>query len=42
MPLAVADAAAKVLTALCQVIAVKGQRMQALAHYAAPLPGNFF
>jgi hypothetical protein len=42
VPLAGAEAAAKVLAALCQVVAVEGRRTQALAHYAAPLPGNFF
>ena len=40
IPLAVLDAAAKVPTALCPVITVKGQRLQALAHYAAPLPAK--
>ncbi len=38
MPLAVFDAATKVPTALCPVITVKGKRLHALAHYAAPLP----
>jgi len=42
MPVAVADAAAKVLAALCPVIAVKGQRMHALAHYAVPCLETFF
>ena len=27
-------------TALCPVIAVKGKRLHALAHYAAPLPAK--
>lgn len=40
MPLAVLDAATKVPTALCPVIAVKGRRLHALAHYAAPLPAK--
>lgn len=41
MPLAVLDSATKVPTALCPVIVVKGQRLHALAHYAAPLPAKF-
>jgi toxin CcdB len=40
VPLAVVDAATKVPTALCPVIMVKGQRLHALAHYAAPLPAK--
>jgi len=40
MPLAVLDVATKVPTALCPVIMVKGQRLHALAHYAAPLPAK--
>ena len=40
MPLCEFDAAAKVPTALCPVIVVKGQRLHALAHYAAPLPAK--
>lgn len=40
MPLAVLDIAKKVPTALCPVILVKGQRLHALAHYAAPLPAK--
>jgi len=40
MPLAVLDVTAKVPTALCPVITVKGQRLHALAHYAAPLPAK--
>ncbi|MCU0919541.1 MAG: CcdB family protein [Burkholderiaceae bacterium] len=40
MPLAEIDVAAKVPTALCPVIVVKGQRLHALAHYAAPLPAK--
>ena len=40
MPLAVLDVAVKVPTALCPFISVKGQRLHALAHYAAPLPAK--
>ena len=40
IPLAVLDTATKVPTALCPVIVVKGQRLNALAHYAAPLPAK--
>jgi toxin CcdB len=40
MPLAVLDVATKVPTALCPAIMVKGQRLHALAHYAAPLPAK--
>jgi toxin CcdB len=40
MPLAVLDFAGKVPTALCPVITVKGRRLHALAHYAAPLPAR--
>ncbi len=40
VPLAVVDAATKVPLALCPVITVKGQRLHALAHYAAPLPAK--
>jgi toxin CcdB len=40
IPLAVLDLATKVPTALCPVIVVKGQRLHALAHYAAPLPAK--
>ena len=39
IPLAL-PAVAKVPTALCPVITVKGQRMHALAHYCAPLPAK--
>lgn len=35
-----ADSAIKVPTALCPTITVNGQRMCALAHYAAPLPAK--
>lgn len=40
MPLAVLDYAGKVPTALCPVVVVQGQRLHALAHYAAPLPAK--
>ena len=40
LPLAVLDVATKVPVALCPVIMVKGQRLHALAHYAAPLPAK--
>ena len=40
MPLAVSDNATTVPTALCPVIIVKGKRLHALAHYAAPLPAK--
>lgn len=40
MPLAEFDAATKVPTALCPVITVKGKRLHALAHFAAPLPAR--
>jgi len=40
MPLAVPDDAGKIPTALCPVITVKGKRLHALAHYAAPLPAK--
>lgn len=40
LPLSEFDAAARVPTALCPVIVVKGQRLHALAHYAAPLPAK--
>jgi toxin CcdB len=40
MPLAVLDVAIKVPTVLCPVIMVKGKRLHALAHYAAPLPAK--
>lgn len=40
VPLAALDATAKVPTALCPVIVVKGQRRHALAHGAAPLPAK--
>lgn len=40
IPLSLLDASVKVPTALCPVILVKGQRLCALAHYAAPLPAK--
>lgn len=40
IPLSEFEVAAKVPTALCPVIVVKGQRFHALAHYAAPLPAK--
>lgn len=40
LPLAVLDVANQVPTALCPVIMVKGKRLHALAHYAAPLPSR--
>jgi len=40
MPLALLDTATNVPTALCPVITVKGKRLHALAHYAAPLPAK--
>jgi toxin CcdB len=40
LPLAVFDPATRVPTALCPVIVVKGRRLHALAHYAAPLPAT--
>lgn len=40
MPLARVDAGTKVPTALCPVIVIKGQRLHALAHYAAQLPAK--
>jgi toxin CcdB len=40
MPLAVLDVSTKVPAALCPVITVKGKRLHALAHYAAPLPAK--
>ena len=40
IPLALLDGATRVPTALCPVIVVKGRRLHALAHYAAPLPAK--
>jgi toxin CcdB len=40
MPLAALTFAGKVPSALCPLVMVKGQRMHALAHFAAPLPAK--
>jgi toxin CcdB len=40
VPLATIAFAGKVPIQLCPVITVKGQRLHALAHYAAPLPAK--
>jgi len=40
IPLAVMSSPGKVPTALCPLIMVKGQRLHALAHFAAPLPAK--
>jgi toxin CcdB len=40
LPLAVLEFAGKVPTSLCPVIVVKGKRLHALAHHAAPLPAK--
>ena len=40
VPLAAQEGSTKVPTALCPVITVKGQRLHALAHFAAPLPAK--
>ncbi len=40
IPLATPDTLVKVPTMLCPVIVVKGKRLHALAHYAAPLPAK--
>ena len=40
VPLAVPEGASKVPHALCPVITVKGKRLHALAHFAAPLPAK--
>jgi toxin CcdB len=40
IPLATLDFAGKVPRALCPAIIVKGQKLSALAHYAAPLPAR--
>ena len=40
VPLAVLGGATKAPPALCPVIVVKGPRLHALAHYAAPLPAR--
>ena len=38
MPLAEPEAMSKVPTVLCPTISVNGRRLNALAHYTAPLP----
>jgi toxin CcdB len=38
IPLAAPEGASKVPSLLCPVITIKGQRLHALAHFAAPLP----
>jgi toxin CcdB len=38
IPLAAIDGVAKVPASLCPAIMVKGQRVNALAHFATPLP----
>lgn len=40
VPLAEIDFTGKVPAALCPVIVVDGQRLHALAHFAAPLPAK--
>ncbi len=40
VPLAQPDAPTKVPAVLCPLIHVQGQRLHALAHYAAPLPAK--
>ncbi|MGE8450947.1 CcdB family protein [Delftia acidovorans] len=40
VPLAAPSFAGRVPTALCPVIMVKGERLHALAHFAAPLPAK--
>jgi toxin CcdB len=40
MPLAMADTSINTPTSLCPVVMVKGQRFNALAHFAAPLPAK--
>ena len=40
MPLAISDAAINTPISLCPVVVVKGQRLNALAHFAAPLPAK--
>lgn len=40
VPLAELDPAFRVPTALCPVIVVKGKRLHALTHFAAPLPAK--
>ena len=40
MPLATLDFADKVPEKLCPLVTVSGQKLRALAHYAAPLPAR--
>jgi toxin CcdB len=40
VPLALPDISIKAPTVLCPVVTVKGKRLHALAHYAAPLPAK--
>ena len=40
MPLAISDATINTPISLCPVVVVKGQRLNALAHFAAPLPAK--
>lgn len=40
LPLALLNVLGKVPTALCPAITVKGQRLHALSHFAAPLPAK--
>jgi toxin CcdB len=40
VPLALPEDSAKVPLALCPAMTVKGQRLYALAHFAAPLPAK--
>lgn len=40
VPLSVPDVSIKAPTALCPIITVKGKRLHALVHYAAPLPAK--
>jgi toxin CcdB len=40
IPLAAMAFAGKVPTALCPIMTVNGERLHALAHYAAPLPAK--
>lgn len=40
IPLATPSSAGKAPTTLCPVVIVQGQRLHALAHYAAPLPAR--
>jgi toxin CcdB len=40
LPLAFLEFVGKVPTSLCPVIMVKGKRLHALAHFAAPLPAK--